>query len=214
MSKALPELQLPPCDLQLVLRERESVREYATDRPLNLEQLAALLWAGQGERPLRSGTTSGKRLVPSAEGQYPLQLQVFARDVRGLEQGMYVYNGPKHCLELLAEGDFSASFAAAAIGDQPWLAQAAAVIVVLADIHKMRQQFASQAPRGWRGERYVYMETGAVSQNIHLQATALGLGMVTVGGFDDVQVCMLTPEADELEATALLCIGPRKPSGS
>ena len=28
MIKPLPELQLPPCDLQMVLRERETVRSF------------------------------------------------------------------------------------------------------------------------------------------------------------------------------------------
>ena len=209
MIKPLPDLQLPPCDLQMVLKERETVRQLDVEKGLNLEQLAALLWAGQGERKTRAGTSNGKRMAPSANGLCPLSLQVYVRHVRGLIPGIYGYNGASHSLNFLDEGERSEQFAAAAIGDQPWLADAAAIIVVLADIQSMRQAFAEQAPRGWRGERYVYMEAGAVSQNIHLQATALGLGMALVGGFDDVAVCQLLPQSGLLEPTALLCLGPR-----
>ena len=41
---------------------------------------------------------------------------------------------------------------------------------------------------GDRGVRYVHMEAGHAAQNICLQATALGLGVVTVGAFYDDQV--------------------------
>jgi SagB-type dehydrogenase family enzyme len=41
---------------------------------------------------------------------------------------------------------------------------------------------------GRRAERYVHMEVGHAGQNLLLQATALGLGAVPVGAFNDDQV--------------------------
>ena len=41
---------------------------------------------------------------------------------------------------------------------------------------------------GERGVRYVHMEAGHAAQNICLQATALDLGLVTVGAFHDDRV--------------------------
>lgn len=41
---------------------------------------------------------------------------------------------------------------------------------------------------GERSERWVSIEAGHVAQNIHLQAVALGLGSVSVGGFRDADV--------------------------
>ena len=41
---------------------------------------------------------------------------------------------------------------------------------------------------GERAVRYVHIEAGHVPQNLLLQATALGLGAVPVGSFDDVAV--------------------------
>ena len=39
--------------------------------------------------------------------------------------------------------------------------------------------------------RYVHIEVGHAAQNLALQATALGLGSVTVGAFDDDAVARL-----------------------
>ena len=44
---------------------------------------------------------------------------------------------------------------------------------------------------GPRGVRYVHIEVGHAAQNLALQATALGLGTVTVGAFDDAVVARL-----------------------
>jgi len=38
---------------------------------------------------------------------------------------------------------------------------------------------------GDRTERYVFIEAGHVAQNLLLQATAMGLGGVPIGAFDD-----------------------------
>ena len=56
--------------------------------------------------------------------------------------------------------------------------------------------FSEQPPLGTRGLRYAYIEAGATSQNIHLQATAEGLGCVLVAGFKDEA----TADVLELEA--------------
>ncbi len=44
---------------------------------------------------------------------------------------------------------------------------------------------------GERGIRYVHIEVGHAAENLCLQATALGLGPVTVGAFNDDQVSEL-----------------------
>jgi SagB-type dehydrogenase family enzyme len=44
---------------------------------------------------------------------------------------------------------------------------------------------------GDRGIRYVHIEAGHAAQNLCLQATAMGLGIVTVGAFHDEEVAKL-----------------------
>jgi len=45
-----------------------------------------------------------------------------------------------------------------------------------------------EARVGPRAERYAFMEAGHVAENVLLQATALGLGSIPVGGFDEAKV--------------------------
>ena len=51
---------------------------------------------------------------------------------------------------------------------------------------------------GSRGLRYIHIEVGHVSQNVFLEATALGLGAVVVGAFEDdaVRELLQLPEGE------------------
>ena len=147
---------------------------------LNLEQLSALLWGRSGgNAKTRGGTSNGKTPGPFSQRFYvPLSLQVYVRHVRGLIPGVYSYNGASHSLSFLDEGERSGRFfAAAAIGEQPWLADAAAVIVVAGGYPEYASRHSrSRPPVAGAVSATCIWKTGAVSQNIHLQATALGLG--------------------------------------
>src|SRR5699024_8492738 len=96
----------------------------------------------------------------------------------------------------------------AAIGDQPWIGSAASLLIVLADMQHMTAHFRDQPPQGKRGRRYAWIETGALAENVYLQATSLGLGCVLTCGFDDAQLqtALATPA---LQPTAVLCIGQK-----
>jgi nitroreductase len=104
-------------------------------------------------------------------------------------------------------GHFSGLLENAAIGEQPWIGSAAAIVILAGNIQSMNQHFSEQPPVNMRGERYNYIEVGAVAQNMHLQGTALNLGMVLVGGFSDEAVKAILNQNSKLEPCALLCIG-------
>ncbi|MDA3919662.1 MAG: SagB/ThcOx family dehydrogenase [Salinisphaera sp.] len=184
------------------IRTRRSIRQYA-DATLSLSVLSPLLWSAQGVT-----RADGKRTTPTAGGLYPLCLRIIARRVAGLLPGVYAYLPEGHSLEPLAGSIPQAQINAAAIGDQPWLCDAAAVIGVAARLEACNRHFSDQPPQGERGSRYVYMESGALAQNVHLQATNLGLGCVLVGGFDDARTGQMLRLAPDMDPTALLCIGP------
>jgi nitroreductase len=57
------------------------------------------------------------------------------------------------------------------------------------------------------GERYNYIEVGAIAQNMQLQGVALNIGMVLVGGFNNEGVKTILKLPPELEPSALLCFG-------
>ncbi|WP_414710916.1 nitroreductase family protein [Pseudonocardia sp.] len=64
--------------------------------------------------------------------------------------------------------------------------------MISADIDQANAHFAEQPPLGRRGERYVWLAAGHVSQNLYLAATERGLGASLVAGFDDTRPRALT----------------------
>jgi SagB-type dehydrogenase family enzyme len=191
-----------PGSLESTLTNRRSIRDFG-DRPVHLASAAQLLWATQG------AVDGGRRTVPSAGGVFPLTLTLVAGAVEGLDPGAYRYEPDTHRLSGKVAGDFRPPIEAAAIGAQPWLATAALIIVIGADVDAVVAHFADQPPRGERGRRYAYMEVGHAAQNAYLQATALGLGAVFVGGFDDDQLRAVRPPllADGHQPLGLIAVG-------
>lgn len=176
------------------LARRRSVRRFDA-RAVTLAGLAQLLWATQGR------SAPGRRTAPSAGALYPLELHVAALRVEQLAPGTYRYLGEPHALQHRAEVAMTpASLQAAAFG-QPAVGTAALVVAITA------VEARSAVKYGARAAPYAAFEAGAAAQNLALQAVALGLGSVVVGGFDDAAVArVLALPADE-RPLALLPIG-------
>lgn len=171
--------------IEAALQGRISRRNYGS-QPLSMAQLSQLLWAAQGiTRP------SGERTAPSAGALYPLELYVVCGHVLGLEPGLYHYRPYGHGLELVAGVDLRQELAGAALG-QGSVARAPVNLVLTADYDRTAIKYGSRA------RRYVHMEIGHVAQNICLQATALGLGTVVIGAFDDDRVQGLLKLQEEM----------------
>jgi SagB-type dehydrogenase family enzyme len=81
-------------------------------------------------------------------------------------------------LERLLEGDKRHVLAGADLGQRP-VSEGAVDIVFTAVYSRTTGKY------GERGVRSVHIEVGHAGQNLCLQATALGLGAVTVGAFVD-----------------------------
>lgn len=177
-----------------VLRKRRSHREFTID-PLSRKDLSQLLWSAQGITQER-----GLRTAPSAGALYPLEVYVVANHVEDLAPGIYHYRVTSHQLQLISTGDFHQRLAKAALG-QDVIEQAAAVIAITAVYARTEIKYGSRATR------YVHIEVGHVAQNIYLQATALDLGTVMVGAFDDNQVKKVLGLEEHQAPLALLPIG-------
>lgn len=172
----LPEpRQKGEVSIEEALLKRRSIREYA-NLSLTLEDVSQLLWAAQG---ITAGW--GGRTAPSAGALYPLELYLVSGSVENLAPGVYKYKPVKHELVKVKEEDVREKLAAAALG-QTCVKEAAIDVVIVAIYERTTQKY------GNRGIRYVHMEAGHAAQNICLQATALGLGTVTVGAFYDDQL--------------------------
>jgi SagB-type dehydrogenase family enzyme len=152
------------------LARRRSVRSF-TAEPLTIQELGQLAWAAQGI----TFPSRGFRTAPSAGALYPIELYVVTAD------GLYHYVPQEHKLRVLNESDLRGDLARAA-GGQSSVRAAAADFVVTAVHERTTRKYTD------RGNRYVHFEVGHVGQNIHLQAVALGLGSVPIGGFREERV--------------------------
>jgi SagB-type dehydrogenase family enzyme len=184
------------------LAARRSIRDYA-DESLTIDQVMQLLWAAQGI----TNTEYSFRTAPSAGGTYPLEIYLVARasGVVGLEAGIYRYEPRNHALIRMVKGEFSGQLMAAAL-DQEWVGAAPVNFVITAVFERTTGKY------GERGTRYVWQETGHAAQNIYLQAVALGLGNVVVGGFHDTEIQKVLQLSDHEMPAYVIPIGVLKTS--
>ncbi len=174
------------------LYKRVSSRSF-TDKPLSVDTVGQLLWAGQGVNI--DGVSGATRTSPSAGATYAIDLYVLAGNMNEVAAGLYKYDTTEHDLIQLASGKLDEELASAALG-QGFIAEAPVNIVLAAVYDRTVSRYRE------RGERYVHMEAAHVAQNISLQAEALDIGSVIVGAFDDEEVASLL----QLEAEPLLII--------
>jgi len=178
-----------PMSLEQALLKRRSVRRYE-DRALSFSQIGQLAWAGQGI----TEPTRGLRTAPSAGETYPIELHFV------LPEGIFVYRPGNHSLEQTGSGDVRGELAAAASMQQA-VARAPCSIVVAGSARKLLGRFRDKA------KTYMLLEAGHVAQNIQLQAVALGLGSVTIGGISSQQVARVVRLPKASEAVYVICVG-------
>lgn len=174
--------------LEEALVRRRSVREYSSDQVARREA-AQLLWAAQG-----ISDQSGLRNAPSAGALYALELYLL--DAFGL----WRYLPKPNALECVLRRDLRAALASACPAPSP--AARAPLVVVIAMVPRRL------APRfGVLAERLAVLEAGHVSQNILLQAAALGLGAVPLGVFDEAQASRVLNLAKHERPCCLIPVG-------
>jgi SagB-type dehydrogenase family enzyme len=202
-SPGSASISLPKPDLQgkmtlnQALATRRSVREYAAG-PLTLGQVSQILWAAHGITG-----PNGKRTTPSARAVYPLQVWFVANDVTGLAPGIYRYVPEAHALATVSAGDHRAAITAAASG-QKSVETAAGVVIVVGDSVLAAEKFHGRT-LAWLG-----MEAGFVVQDVYLETTALGLGTVMVGGFQDAAARQTLALPENLVPLGFMPIGRKK----
>jgi SagB-type dehydrogenase family enzyme len=135
------------------------------------------------------------RSAPSAGATYPIEIYAVVNRVAALEPGVYRYEPEGHVIEVLRTGDLGDDLSAACMGQSMPL-EAAVSLVMTAVPQRTTGTY------GTRGIMYIYMEAGHISQNVCLQCTSLGLGVVPIGAFDDDEVNQLVGADGESE-TAL-----------
>jgi len=193
-------IPLPPpatdskTSLEQTLLNRRSVRHF-TDKPLTVDQISQLLWAGQGMTNNREFRTA-----PSAGALYPLELYVITGQAERIPAGIYHYNCKDHQLINIKNGDFRSELYAAGLS-QGAIKKAPITILITGVFKRTTVKY------GQRGIQYVLMEVGHVGQNILLQAVSLGLGAVSIGAFNENDIIQLMDFGPEEQPLYLIPIG-------
>lgn len=183
-----------------VINSRTSVRDF-NGSALSLEKLSTLLGQSCGVRGTMFSYNRrdvALRNFPTAGGLQCTELYLVVNGVSDLPQGLYHYNPTQNCLELIEKGSFRWRVVNCCPNHE-WLSEASIVIFIAPDISRLTWKYGT-----YRSYRLAHLETGAASQNLHLVATALGLGSCMVFGFDDERADSLLGLDGRREFTTLV----------
>lgn len=174
--------------LERVLAGRRSTREFSADELVVLT-IGQLFWAGQGITD-----AAGHRTAPSAGATYPLELYAIT------DAALMHYLPTGHRVETRSDTRTMGQIVDAAF-EQGFVSDAAVVLVITGVSARVEAEYGAVA-----GD-LMNRESGHVAQNILLQAEALGLAAVPVGGFDPAEVARLLALPFDEEVLYLLPVG-------
>lgn len=190
---SFPQQALPLVEL---LKRRRSLRSFSS-RPIEVNDLAFLLWASTGIQRRENGHEF--RTVPSAGALYPIETYVVANNVDGLEKGLYHYNIRIHALEELRIGDLAEETSHASL-DQEMCANASVVFIWTAVFQRSKWKYAERA------YRYVYLDAGHIAQNLALSAISIGMGTCQIAAFYDDEINEIIGIDGEEESAVYLSV--------
>jgi SagB-type dehydrogenase family enzyme len=170
------EWTLQEARIQPLLQRRRSLRRYDNSVPLQLNELAFLLWASQGITARMGGHFL--RTVPSAGALYPIETYLVVEHVEGIDPGLYHFDAGHFQLEKLP-GKVRAADAARVCLNQDFLGDAHLVVFWTAVLRR------SMAKYGERGFRYLFLDAGHICQNLLIAAEALNCGGCPIAAFYD-----------------------------
>ena len=171
-----------------VLAGRRSAREFS-GQELVVSTIGQLFWAGQGVTD-----TAGHRTSPSAGATYPLELYAIT------EAALMHYLPAGHRVEMRSDTRTMSLIADVAF-EQGFVGDAAAVLVITGVRARIEAEYGAIA-----GD-LMNRESGHVAQNILMQAEALGLAAVPIGGFEPAEVARLLALPPGEEVLYLLPVG-------
>jgi SagB-type dehydrogenase family enzyme len=190
---SFPQQTLPLVEL---LKRRRSLRSFSS-RPIEVNDLAFLLWASTGIQRRENGHEF--RTVPSAGALYPIETYLVANNVDGLEKGLYHYNIRIHALEELRIGDLAEETSHASL-DQEMCANASVVFIWTAVFQRSKWKYAERA------YRYVYLDAGHIAQNLALSAISIGMGTCQIAAFYDDEINEIIGIDGEEESAVYLSV--------
>lgn len=195
LSAAGREIKLPAgirlsMGVTEAIHRRRSIRTYSGDE-LQLDYLATLLQSsaglsGSAEPCLTGGgkASLSLRSAPSGGGLYPIDIYVAALHVQGLERNIYQYLPKRNTLVKFAGPSEVKAITSSLAGPEGFISISNANAIFLL----MGRPWRSMRKYGARGLRFLFIEAGAVAENLNLACVAMGLASLDCASFYDDEV--------------------------
>jgi protease I len=179
-----------PLSFEQALTNQRIVRKF-TNQPLKNNDIGQLAWAAMN-------ITETQNALPTAslttEQSSPIELYFATQD------GVFVYQPKQHSLEQTDQQDIRNALTTAASMQQAVL-DAPCDAIVAGSVKRLAEQFQNDA------RKYMLLLAGHVAQNLQLQAVCMGLGSVTIGGFNTRSVSKACKLPRELEPLYIISVG-------
>jgi SagB-type dehydrogenase family enzyme len=167
---------------QAIVR-RSSGRDFGP-RALTAEQLATLLYLGNGVQPAAEDGAGFKprgRNAANAGGLGSVEIFPIVLNVADVTPGVYHFDSVRHDLARLHSGAFG-TWLRERVLHQVEFAGAAVALVLTSAFGRLRAKY------GERCLRFGFLDAGHVSENIYLVGTGLGLPVCATAGFVDAEL--------------------------
>ena len=166
------EIQLPDpvttggMPLMEALKSRKTSREFS-EKKLDNQTLSNLLWAAFGySRPEEK-----KRTAPTARNKQEIEIYC------AMEDGLYHWNPERNVLILIKKEDIRA-----ATGKQDFVATAPLNLIFVCNNDKL------EGVPDESQKKYMFIDTGYISENVYLYCASAGLATVVRGYFDEAEL--------------------------
>ena len=168
-------VSLPAKTIENILRRRKTERNFSK-KPISKKTLGQLLYWSAGLISKTAGAADEfRRFYPSGGARYPIEIYIANFTPGELDAGVYHYNVKGHILEKLS---FSSAekIKHALFFD---FAKDAAALILLSFVGEQTTK-----KYGNLGYKLGLLEAGHIGHNIYLVGTALGLGVLALGGMN------------------------------
>lgn len=201
------KLQVDTCpetsNIYDVLRTRASRRDYSY---LSLKQkaLSNILYYSYGKRATIKAYNNihfPLRYAPSAGGLQSNDLYLVVNKVEGVERGLYYYNYENNSLILVEAGYMKNRLLECCI-EQEFVIDASVIAILVGNLNRVKWKY------GKKSYRFIHVDTGILSENIHLLATANKLRSCMIAGFNDDKINdFLTLDGENEFVSLMISIG-------
>ncbi len=174
----LPKVSLPTHligsdipTISLLMRGRDAVPESQLNPPQNLQMLAAWLFLANGLtiRKHHGDVQWWLRSCPSSGALYPYEIYVLAREIEGLDAGLYHYSPQDYSLHRMRAYDDAAACVGHSRADISLLNRSACALFVSTIYWRSAWKYRT------RGYRYALQDAGHLIENVRTVGTGLGI---------------------------------------